>query len=152
MVNDQFKNLRGIYSALITPMRPDEEIDYDCLQSVVEFQINQGVEGFYCCGSSGEALLLSLEERKEIVETVINQVGEKVPVIVHVGTLRTKDTINLTLHAMEHGAKAVSMIPPYYYNFSQSEIVGYYEDILKATSAPIIIYNIPQFTGISFNK
>jgi len=145
-------SMRGIYSALVTPMDRNEQIDHVVLRDLVEFQLTMGVEGFYCCGSSGEALLLSLEEREEVVRTVVDQVAGRVPVIAHVGTIRTADTIRLAKHAYSDGASAVSMIPPYYYKFSQEEILGYYEDVVKETQVPVIIYNIPQFTGISFNK
>jgi N-acetylneuraminate lyase len=76
-----------------------------------------------------------------------------VPVISHVGTIRTRDVIELADHALNAGAVAVSMIPPYYYKFSMDEITDYYNDVAKALpGAPIIIYNVPQFTGIEFNK
>ncbi len=148
----EISSLRGIYSALITPMDRNEDVNFHTLRELIEYQLSIGVEGFYCCGSSGEALLLSHRERMGIVETVLDQVKGRVPVIAHVGTIRTRDTSMLARHAYDAGAKAVSMIPPYYYKFSQSEILGYYEDVIKEADVPLIIYNIPQFTGISFTK
>jgi N-acetylneuraminate lyase len=144
--------IRGIFSALITPMHSDESVDYDMLATLVEYQYSKGVEGFYCCGSSGEALLLSLEERKKITRTVLKAVAGRLPVIAHVGTIRTADVVELATDAISAGASAVSMIPPYYYKFTQDEIIGYYEDIIAKTQAPVIMYNIPQFTGIAFTK
>lgn len=146
------KQLRGIYSALITPMDKNEEVNLNVLKNLVLWQLSQGVEGFYCCGSSGEALLLSIDERERIVETTTETVSGKVPVIAHVGTLRTADTVRLARHAIDCGASAVSMIPPYYYKFTREEILGYYKDVIRQAKVPVIIYNIPQFTGISFNK
>ncbi len=144
--------IRGIYSALITPMHADESVDYEMIARLVERQISQGVGGFYCCGSSGEALLLSLEERKRIAATVVKAVAGRVPVIAHVGTIRTADAVELAASAYGDGVVAVSMIPPYYYKFSQDEIIGYYEDVVVKSGAPVIIYNIPQFTGVAFTK
>ena len=119
----------------------------------MELQIQDGVEGFYCCGSSGEGLLLTLEERKQVLEHVVKAADGRVPVISHVGTIRTRDVIDLARHAMSAGAMAVSMIPPYYYKFSMDEIMGYYEDVIRALpDVPAIVYNIPQFTGVEFNK
>jgi len=147
---DQF---RRIWSALITPMREDESVNYDAVEQLVDLQIGMGAEGFYCCGSSGEGLLLSLEERKQILEHAIKAADGRVPVISHVGTIRTRDVIELADHALSHGALAVSMIPPYYYNFSMDEIMRYYEDVIAAIpDAPVIVYNIPQFTGVEFSK
>ena len=152
MVASGTNPLSGIYSALITPMDAGEQVNIPVLREIVEYQIQKGVEGFYCCGSSGEALLLSHEERQLIVKTVAEQVAGRVPVIAHVGTLRTRDTVMLARRAIDDGASAVSMIPPYYYKFSQAEILGYYEDVVAEAKVPVIIYNIPQFTGISFTK
>lgn len=142
-----------IWSALITPTRADESLNLDALEEIVDLQIKDGVEGFYCCGSSGEGLLLTLEERKQVVEHTIRAAAGRVPVIAHVGTIRTRDVIELADHAMKAGAMAVSMIPPYYYKFSMDEIMGYYEQVIEALPGlPAIVYNIPQFTGVEFNK
>ena len=145
--------LAGIYSALITPMHADESVNYDMLAQLVQYELAQGVEGFYCCGSSGEALLLSLEERMRILDVVLRAVDGRVPVISHVGTIRTADVIQLAAHAAAAGASAVSMIPPYYYHYTTEELLGYYEDVIRAVPGiGVIIYNIPQFTGVSFTK
>lgn len=153
MVSAKPEGLSRIWSALITPMRADESVDYDALETIVDRQIAEGVEGFYCCGSSGEALLLTAEERRAVLEYTLAAADGRVPVISHVGTIRTRDVIELAAHAMEAGAMAVSMIPPYYYRFSMDEIIGYYEDVLRALpGTPVIVYNIPQFTGVEFSK
>lgn len=145
-------SIEGLYAALISPMTEKGELDTAALRKVVQWQLKRGAEGFYVCGSSGEGLLLSLQERKEVLETVLSEVASAVPVIVHTGTIRTADAIELSTHASEAGVAAVSMIPPYYYNFRQDEIIGYYEDVMRAVDIPVIIYNIPAFTGIAFNK
>lgn len=134
-------------------MLPDESLDMDALARLIEYELEIGVEGFYCMGSSGEALLLSLSERKNALERILETVNGRVPVIAHVGTVRTKDAAHLARHAAAAGADAVSMIPPYYYKFSMDEILAYYEDILEAVpDIGVIVYNIPQFTGVEFNK
>lgn len=148
--NNKFKK---IFSALELPMYPDESLNMDSLISLIEYELSIGVEGFYCMGSSGEALLLSLDERKKALEKVLEIVNGRVPVIAHVGTIRTEDTIFLAQHAASVGADAISMIPPYYYKFSMDEIITYYEDVIRAVpDIGVIVYNIPQFTGIEFNK
>jgi len=153
MVNVKSEQLARIWSALITPTREDESVNYEALERIVDLQIQDGVEGFYCCGSSGEGLLLTLEERKQVLEHVVKAADGRVPVISHVGTIRTRDVIDLARHAMANGALAVSMIPPYYYKFSMDEIMNYYEDVIRALpDVPAIVYNIPQFTGVEFSK
>lgn len=149
----EYTNLNKIFSALIVPSNKDQSINYDSLKKLVSLQLQEGVEGFYCCGSSGEGLLLTTDERKKVLETVLDACEKKVPVIAHVGTIRTEDAKELALHAKAAGADAISMIPPYYYHFTMDEILSYYEDILHAVPGfPGIIYNIPQFTGVEFNK
>ena len=144
--------LRGIFSAIITPTREDESIDYDVLEDLVEGQLARGVEGFYCCGSSGEGPLLSVEERQRVVDTVVRRADGRVPVIAHVGAPRSADAVTLARAAAESGADAVSAVPPYYYKYGQEEIEAYYRAILAASDLPVILYNIPQFTGVSFDK
>ena len=147
------KLFKKIFSALELPMRADETLDWDALSQLIEYELSIGVEGFYCMGSSGEALLLSLEERKEALDRVLAAVRGRVPVVAHVGTIRTADAIELARHASDAGADAISMIPPYYYKFSMDEILSYYEDVINAVpDIGVIVYNIPQFTGIEFTK
>lgn len=153
MVTTKPQDFKRIWSALITPTNTDESVNYHALEQVVDAQIADGVEGFYCCGSSGEGLLLTLDERKQVLEHVLKAADGRVPVMSHVGTIRTKDVIDLAQHAMSAGALAVSMIPPYYYKFSMDDIMGYYEDVIRVVpNVPAIVYNIPQFTGVEFSK
>lgn len=153
MVKFDRADFTRIYTALVLPCNADESINWDSVRRLVDRQIEDGVEGFYCCGSSGEGLLMTLEERKRFVEVVVDQAAGRVPVIAHIGTIRTADVIELAKHAREVGCVAISMIPPYYYKFSQNELAGYYEDVIKAVpDMPVILYNIPQFTGIEFSK
>ncbi|MDD3903185.1 MAG: N-acetylneuraminate lyase [Sphaerochaeta sp.] len=142
----------GVYSALITPMMEDGSLNLPSLRALVRHEIERGVEGFYCCGSSGEGLLLGTKERMEIVETLAQESANKVPFIVHTGSLSTKEAIDLSIHAQNCGAKAVSLIPPIYYHYSQEEVQHYYEDVVNSVDLGVIVYNIPQFTGISFSK
>lgn len=145
--------LKKIFSALELPMNPDESLNYDAFGQLIEYELRSGVEGFYCMGSSGEALLLSLDERKHALEKIIQFVDGRVPVIAHVGTIRTQDAVVLARHAAAAGADAISMIPPYYYKFSMEEITQYYEEVCEAVpDLGMIVYNIPQFTGIEFTK
>ncbi len=153
MVGNSQYDLARIFSALILPCKEDESVNYSAIADLVEMQIGDGVEGFYCCGSSGEGLLMTLDERKKFLEAVISASGGRVPVIAHVGTIRTKDVIDLAQHAKSAGSCAISMIPPYYYNFSMEELFCYYEDVINAVpDIPVILYNIPQFTRIEFSK
>ncbi|QWA13083.1 dihydrodipicolinate synthase family protein [Sodalis ligni] len=152
MVNlADWDKFRGIISAIVTPMHHDESVNHDALALIVEKQLSRGVEGFYCCGSSGEGPLLGLDERTAILGTIVRSVKGKVPVISHVGTVRTSDAVYLAKNAEKEGADAVSLVPPYYYKFTKKEIIAYYRKMIAAVSIPVIIYNIPQFTGVELD-
>jgi N-acetylneuraminate lyase len=145
-------NRNGIYLALFTPFDAGGVPELGKLCALIRYQLEHGVEGFYCCGSSGEGMLLDPEERKKIIETVAGEAGDKVPFVVHTGALSTRTAIELSVHAKKCGATAVSMIPPIYYQYSAAEIEQYYMDVVNSVDIGVIVYNIPQFTGISFSK
>lgn len=152
MVSDNWQAFRGIISAVVTPMHADESVNYAALETLAHAQLARGVEGFYCCGSSGEGPLLRFDERKQVLATLVNAAQGKVPVITHVGTPRTQDAVELAKSAEQDGASAVSLVPPYYYKYSREEIIAYYRRVLDAISIPVILYNIPQFTGVELDS
>lgn len=143
--------LRGIIPALITPFTENNEVNYDSLRRIVELNLNKGVSGFYTCGSTGEAFMLSEEERKKITQVVVEQVRGRAKVIAHVGAIDTRKCIKLAKHAEQIGADAVSAIPPFYYRFSFDEIYTHYRLIAEATDLPFIIYNFPRLSGVEFS-
>ena len=152
MVNEKWSAFRGIISAVVTPMHADESVNYAALETLAHAQLARGVEGFYCCGSSGEGPLLRFDERKQVLATLVNAAQGKVPVIAHVGTPRTQDAVELAKSAEQDGASAVSLVPPYYYKYSREEIIAYYRRVLDAISIPVILYNIQQFTGVELDS
>lgn len=142
------KRLYGIMPALMTAFDGDE-IDTARISELVKKQAGDGVHGFYVGGSSGEMVLCSLDERKKLLETVMESKGE-LAVIAHVGCLSAKDTENLSAHAKRVGADAVSSITPLYYKYSFAEVKNYYRRIAEASELPVIIYNIPGLTGAAY--
>lgn len=145
------KIMKGIIPALVTPFDEKNQVDCGALKELVEYLLEQQVSGFYVCGSTGECFLMDMQERMRVVETVLESVHGRVPVVVHVGSMATENAILLAKHAAAHGADFVSSVPPFYYSFSQDEINSYYTDISAAVDLPIIVYNIPAFSGVSFN-
>ena len=150
MVNQIAEKLGVIMAAIVTPTNPDETVNHERFASLVEHIIGRGVEGIYCNGSTGEGLLLSVEERIAVTRTAIEASANRVPVIAHVGALRTQDSITLAAAAQADGAIAVSMIPPTYYSHSPEVIEQHYRSVMDAVDLPMIVYNIPQFTGVEF--
>lgn len=146
------KNYSGLSAALLTPFNDKNEVDHGQLRKLVRFLINQGIDGFYVGGSTGEAFLLSKEERKAILETVLDEnAGEKL-VTAHVGHISTDYACDLAKHAREAGADAISAISPFYYPFTQEEIKGYYGAIMECGKLPMVIYNFPAYSGVTMTN
>ena len=141
-------NIQGIIPALITPFDSNDKIDYGVLKELVNRLIDQGVGGFYACGSTAECFLLTDDERKKVMEETIKAADGRVPVIAHIGNIGTDKTAELAKHAESVGASAVSSVPPFYYKFGFNEIAGYYEGIAKSVDLPLIVYSIPAFSGV----
>ena len=106
--------LTGVMPALLTPFDSQGEVNLTTIRDLVEFHLAAGLTGFYILGSTGEGLLLSEGERRLVAETVVNQVKGRVPVVVHVGALSTREACDLARHAQEAGADGTSSIPPFY--------------------------------------
>jgi N-acetylneuraminate lyase len=143
-MRDLKENLSGIFSALVTPFRPDGGIDIDALAALAEFQIRQGVHGFYVGGSTGEAALQTVDERKQVLSAFASAVAGRRPLIAHVGAIATDDSLVLAEAAANAGYAAISAIAPYYYEFRRSDLLNHYDLLANATPLPLIIYNFPQ--------
>ncbi len=145
------KQLKGIFPALLTPFA-ENQINESALRSLVEWNISQGVSGFYVCGSTGEAFLLTHDERKQVLEIVADQVNGRIRIIAHIGAISTDLSLDLGHHASSlPGVDAVSSIPPFYYHFSQEEVIKYYLDIANELAFPVIPYNFPRLSGVTLS-
>lgn len=140
-----------IMAAIVSPMHSDETLNFERFDDLLEHYVQRGVEGIYCGGSSAEGLLLSLDEREQLVRRAVQTAAGRVPVVAHVGALRTADAIQMALAAESDGAAALSMIPPIYYSYSLKTVTEYYQAVMDATDLPMFVYNIPQFTGVDFS-
>ncbi|MGJ3493716.1 N-acetylneuraminate lyase [Piscirickettsia salmonis] len=145
------KNFQGIYLPLMTPFHEDGSLALDKLANMMDYQINKGVAGFYVGGSSGEGFLLSEAERAEVIKVAAEVNQQRVGMIAHVGVISTDLTAQLADVAVKAGYDAISATPPFYYAFSQEEIHQHYVYLAEQCPLPLLLYNIPGTTGISFN-
>lgn len=143
------KTMKGIFPALLTPFKESGEVNYEILKRHVDHNIKKGVNGFYSCGSTAEVFLLDRDERKRVLEAVLEESNNRSTVIAHIGSISQDEAIDLARHAETSGADAISSVPPFYYGFSFDEIKAYYYAIVEATSLPMIIYNVPILSGVS---
>lgn len=143
MAKFDISEIKGVIPAMITPFNQNEELDEKKTRDLVEFLIEKKVNGLYIGGSTGEGFLMDIDERKKLTEIVCSQVNGRIPVIVHVGNIGTKMSIDIAKHAHENGADAISSVPPFYWRFDNESIFNYYKDISESTPLPMIVYNVP---------
>lgn len=144
------QTFEGIYPALVTPFHTDGTIDTDTLQKLVKRNLVKGVDGFYVSGSTGESYLLTMDERKKVLEAVI-EAAEGKKVIANIGMIATEQSIELAKHAQKCGVDAISSVPPFYFPFTMKELVQYYVDLAESTELPVIVYNIPAMSKVNFS-
>lgn len=144
------KLLRGIFPALLTPLSDDgSEVNYDALRQLVEMQIASGVHGFFVCGGSGEGILLTADERRQILETVLDHVNGRAQIIAHVGAVSTAQAQELAEHAASLPVDAIAAIPPIYFKVDGAALRDHYQLIAEAAGdKPLWVYNIPTATGV----
>ena len=142
MTNYTAEKMDGVIPALITSFNKDEGINKEGMRKTINYLISQNVHGLYITGSTGEIFLMSPDEKKKVIEIIVDEVNGRVPVIAHIGSIGTKVTIELGKHAEKIGVDALSALPPFYYGFSNNEIHNYYSEISHTSNLPIIVYNI----------
>lgn len=140
--------IKGIVSPIVTPMNEDESINLEELRRQVDRQIEAGIHGIFPFGTNGEGYILNGEEKKLVLETVIDQVAGRVPVYAGTGCISTKETIEQCKMAEAAGADILSVITPSFAKASQHELIEHYAKIAEAVpNMPIVLYNIPMRTG-----
>lgn len=137
------KDFKGVIPAVLSVFDKDENLDEQGTREFIRYLLSFDIGGLYLTGSTGETFLMTSEERMRQVEIVMEEVGDKVPVVVHVGAMSTRETIRLAKHAEQCGAAGVSSVPPFYFKYNADQIFHYYKDVAEATSLPMIVYNIP---------
>ncbi|WP_120520359.1 4-hydroxy-tetrahydrodipicolinate synthase [Arthrobacter celericrescens] len=143
--------LSGVLTALATPFDADGQVDEARLRFLVDRSIDGGVNGVVACGSTGEFAALSSDERRFVVETVVDQAAGRVPVVAQTGASNTAEAISLTRHAQETGADVVMVITPYYDPLTTSEAAGYFREVAASVDLPVMLYNMPALTGLNLD-
>ena len=138
------RDFRGVICPLITPFDETGQIDEDSLGNLLEYIIDGGVQGVMIAGTTGEGMLLSIPERKHLAESVIKQVAGRVAVIVHVGCMDTRTTVELGHHATAQGADAIAAIVPYFFTFDDASIYTHFKTLGDALpEMPLFPYVFP---------
>jgi len=146
------ENLKGLYAALLVPFDENGQVKEEGLKQIAKNAIEtEGLDGLYVNGSSGENFLISKEQKKQIFKIAKEAVGDDVNMIAQVGSLDLNEAIELGKYATELGYDAISAVTPFYYPFSFEEIKDYYFELIEATQNNMIIYAIPDLTGVNIS-
>lgn len=138
----------GVATALITPTN-ENGVDFESYGRLIDWQIEQGINGLVVVATTGEGATLSDEEHKAAISFAAERINKRVPMIACTGSNDTAYSIQLTKYACEHGADGCLVVSPYYNKSTQAGIVASFSAIADASTAPIIIYNIPGRTGVN---
>ena len=148
------KRLSGIVIPLVTPLTEEDTVDVESLKRLTDYCIDGGMTALYPCGTTGEMMYLTVEERKLVAETVVKQAAGRIPVFVHVGAWNQADTIELAQHAEKIGADGIGVVTPVFYQISDKGLVDYYTAVANSVSAdfPVYMYGIKQNAINDINK
>lgn len=136
----------GVTPAMATPIDSGGyAVNYDVVPSLVEFLRTRGVSGLFVGGTTGEGILLSMEDRGRLLETVLDNVDRTFPILAHVGGNTTRESIALATHAAAKGATAVVVITPWYFGMDDAAMLSYFKEVAATVpDTPVMIYDIPQ--------
>lgn len=142
---------KGIIPAMVTPVASDGKINVEALRKLTNYLIGGRVHGLFPVGGQGEFYALTFEEKKRVIEVVVEETRGRVPVYAGTGAITTREAIDLTKMAEAAGVSAVSILTPFFIHPSDGELLEHYTTIAKATRIPVLLYNNPQRTGINIS-
>lgn len=139
---------QGVATAIVTPMN-ENGVDYGAFGRLIDWQIEQGINGLVVAGTTGEGSTLSDEEHREVLAYAVKRINGRVPCIAGTGSNDTAYAIELTKYACSIGCDAMLVVTPYYNKATQKGLVKMFNAIADASTKPIIVYNIPSRTGVN---
>jgi len=142
-------NIGEVVTAMVTPFLENQDVDYNTVAKLADYLINNGSDAILVAGTTGESPTLTHEEELEILKVVKNTVGNRAKVLMGAGSNSTKTAVEATRKAEKAGADAILSVVPYYNKPSQAGLLEHFGQVAKATSLPVMLYNIPGRTGIN---
>ena len=139
----------GAATALVTPMFDDGSVNYQMLDTIIEEQIDKGIDALVICGTTGEAATLNHEDHVKVIAAAVSKANGRVPIIAGTGSNDTAYSVELSREALAVGADALLLVTPYYNKTSQAGLIAHYNYIANHVDAPIILYNVPSRTGVN---
>ena len=138
--------LYGVTVPLVTPLTKERTLDISSLEHLTDFLIEKGIHCLYPGGTTGEMMLMGMEDRKVLAETVVRQTAGRAVVYIQAGAVNQADTITLAKHAVDIGADGIGVVTPVFYKLSDRELVSYYQSVCRSVPSdfPVDLYAIPQ--------
>jgi 4-hydroxy-tetrahydrodipicolinate synthase len=141
---------RGVYSPTITAFKNDETVSLSGTRAFVRFLLTQGVDGLVPLGSSGEPLALAMNERKAVLDAVVEETNGRVPIIAGIVEYSTRAAIELGSYARSSGCNGLMVMPPYGFRPPRHDVFDHFRRVREATGLPVMLYNVPGTSGIDF--
>lgn len=138
---------KGAGVAIVTPFTEDNQVNYEKLGEIIEFQIENGIDSIIICGTTGEASTLTHEEHLDAIRYTVKKVAKRVPVVAGTGSNCTETAIYLSKEAEKAGADGLLVVTPYYNKATQKGLIEHFTMIANSVELPIILYNVPSRTG-----
>ncbi|MCC8197708.1 MAG: 4-hydroxy-tetrahydrodipicolinate synthase [Tannerellaceae bacterium] len=142
-------NLKGMGVALVTPFRQDENVDFEALGKLVDYQLQNGTDYLVVLGTTAETPTLTEEEKKQVVDLVVSKVRGRIPIVLGVGGNCTRAIVEKLKNDNFEGIDAILTVVPYYNKPSQEGIYQHYKAVAEATTLPVVLYNVPGRTGVN---
>ena len=142
----QYPNFTGSIPALVTPMTPNGDIDYDAYKKLIDWHVQEGSDALVVVGTSGESPTVDVAEHTQLIRIAVEHAAGRIPIIAGVGANSTQEAIHLTLAAEKAGAQAGLSVVPYYNKPTQEGLYLHFKAIAESSNLPIILYNVPGRT------
>ena len=138
---------KGAGVAMITPFHEDKSVNYEELGRMLEAQVQGHTDAIIVCGTTGEPVTMSMEERTEVIRFTVEKIAHRIPVIAGTGTNCTQTAVELSVKAQELGVDGLLVVTPFYNKATQEGLIEHYKMIAQSVDLPIIMYNVPSRTG-----
>ena len=138
---------KGAGVAIVTPMKENGDVNYDKLEELINWQVDQGTDAIIIAGTTGESSTLTMEEHDEVIKAAVEFTKHRIPVVAGTGSNCTRTAIQLSQEAEAAGVDGLLIVTPYYNKATQAGLISHYTQIAQNTKLPIILYNVPGRTG-----
>ena len=140
---------RGAGVALVTPFTEEKDVNYEELGRLIEYQIKGGSDAIIVCGTTGEPVTMTEEERLSVISYTVEKTAGRVPVIAGSGGNCTENVVSFSKKAQLFGADGLLVVTPYYNKATQNGLYEHYKAVAMAVDIPIVLYNVPSRTGVN---